>query len=278
MLSPLRYPGGKSDFIKTAIQIVKDNNLSAMSMVEPYAGSAAISLGLIEAGIISHTTLVERDPLIYSFWKAVFEHTDDLVAAFLELPITLDTWESFKPFLNIKEPLPDQIVKLGLAGLFFNRTNFSGILNAGPIGGKGQKSAYPIDCRTNKKELISRIRKIASFSKQVNTEFGDAVEIIKRYKDQENLFFYLDPPYFVKGESLYRYFYKLKEHKELARALINARFSWLLSYDDHHVIEFLYEDFYVKRHAFQYSAGSPKNHSELLISSFEIEQSSLDCK
>lgn len=276
MLSPLRYPGGKSDFIKTAIQIVKNSNLSGLPMVEPYAGSSAISLGLLEAGVISHSTLVERDPLIYSFWKAVFEHTDELIDSFSELPITLDTWNELKQYFVVDKPKENEILSLGIAGLFFNRTNFSGILNAGPIGGKEQKSAYKIDCRTNKSEIIARIKKIASYSSQITVEFGDALDFVNSNKDHRNIFFYLDPPYFIKGESLYRYFYKLKEHKELAKALSGANFKWLLSYDDHHVIEFLYEDFHIKRHVFQYSAGSPKNHSELLVSNFEIHQSSLD--
>lgn len=276
MLSPLRYPGGKSDFIKTAIKIVEDNNLSGMSMVEPYAGSAAISLGLLEAGVISHTTLVERDPLIYSFWKTVFEHTDELIDSFNKLPITLDTWNELKQCFTIDKPKKSELLRLGIAGLFFNRTNFSGILNAGPIGGKEQKSAYKIDCRTNKNEIAARIKKIASYSPKISVEFGDAIDFISLKKNETNLFFYLDPPYFIKGESLYRYYYKLKEHKDLAKALANAKFSWLLSYDDHHVIEFLYEDFHMKRYAFQYSAGSPKNHSELLVSNFKILQSSLD--
>ncbi len=272
----MRYPGGKSDFVKTAAKILEDNNLVGLPIVEPYAGSAAVSLGLLEAGLVSHATLVERDPLIYSFWKAVFERTDALVTAFNDLPISLETWHGLRPLLSVDAPSPRKIVQLGLAGLFFNRANFSGILDAGPIGGKGQKSQYKIDCRTNKEDIISRIRRISEFSEVVSVEFGDAVEIVGQYKNKKKVFFYIDPPYFQKGESLYRYFYKLREHKQLAQALVKTKFPWLLSYDVHHVIEFLYEDFYVNRYNFQYSARSPKNHEELLISSFQIQQSTLD--
>ena len=280
MQSPLRYPGSKSDFIQTAIRIIEDNDLAGLPLVEPYAGSAAVTLGLLNAKVIKHATLVERDPLVYSFWKCVFERTDDLVSAFSELPITMETWHNFHTLRSINAPSSKskQQLQLGLACLFFNRANFSGILNAGPIGGKEQKSQYKIDCRTNKQEIISRIQKIAEFSGKVDVEFGDAIEVIDRYRNRKKVFFYIDPPYFLKGESLYRYAYKLKEHKLLAQALTKTKFPWVLSYDVHHVIEFLYEDFHIKKCNFQYSARSPKNHEELVVSNFEIKQLATDIK
>lgn len=280
MLSPLRYPGSKSDFINTAIHLIEDNGFLGLPFVEPYAGSAAVTLGLLNAKVVKSATLIERDPLLYSFWQCVFDRPDELISTFLDLPITLETWHNFHPLLSIDSPpsRPKQQLQLGLACLFFNRVNFSGILNAGPIGGKEQKSEYKIDCRTNKEEIALRIQKIAEYAACVNVEFGDAIEAINRYRNRKKVFFYIDPPYFQKGESLYRYAYKLKEHKLLAQALTNAKFPWVLSYDVHHVIEFLYEDFHVKKCAFQYSARSPKNHEELVISNFEIQQSSIDVK
>jgi DNA adenine methylase len=275
MLSPLRYPGSKSDFIKTAAKIIKNSQLTGLNMIEPYAGSAAVSLGLLDLNLINKVTLVERDPLVYSFWKSIVDNSEGLISSFEELPITLDTWHDLRPLLHIDFPKEDEILKLGIAGLFFNRANFSGILNAGPIGGKEQKSAYKIDCRTNKIEIANRIRKIANYKDRISVVFGDAVNLITDYKETENVFFYIDPPYFQKGESLYRYFYRLKEHKTLANALSNVKFKWLLSYDYHHVIEFLYEEFYINKYEFQYSARSPKNHTELLISNFLISPESL---
>lgn len=210
MLSPLRYPGSKSDFIQTAAKILKASDLVGYEMVEPYAGSAAVSLGFLELNLIRHVTLVERDPLVYSFWKSVVDAPEDLISEFESTPITLDKWHELRPLLQTDTPDNEDILKLGLAGLFFNRANFSGILNAGPIGGKEQKSEYKINCRTNKVEIAKRIRKIAEYKDKISVVFGDATDIVSQYKESQNVFFYLDPPYFVKGESLYRYFYRLK--------------------------------------------------------------------
>lgn len=270
MHSPLRYPGGKSDFLLTMRLIFEKGGFTGTPIVEPYAGSAAISLGLLDLGLTPHVTLMERDPLIYAFWLSVFTKTTDLIVAYQDLPIDLQTWSRFQPLLRLEEPAPDQLLEMGLACLFLNRANFSGILNAGPIGGKGQQSKYKIDCRTNKDDIISRILALAMHADKVDVRFGDAADLIKERKRERDVFFYLDPPYFNKGELLYRHFYTLRHHKELAALLGTCRFDWLLSYDDHHVIEFLYESFHVNRLAFRYSAHSPKNHDELLISSFEL--------
>lgn len=265
--SPLRYPGGKSDFFGVARSILQNARISGVHVVEPYAGSAAVSLGLLDWGIAKSVTLLERDPLLYAFWHCVFNDSSELIARFQELPITIDTWEQTRPLLSLDKPDANRLVDLALAALFLNRANFSGILNAGPIGGRNQRSKYKIDCRTNKDAIIARLLALSMLSPNVEVEFGDAVEWINRNK-RGNFFVYLDPPYFVKGALLYRYFYNLKDHRDLARALASSKFNWLLSYDDDPVIEYLYENFHVCRIGFQYSVHSPKSHSELLISNF----------
>lgn len=270
MQSPLRYPGGKSDFVSTVNQIIKAANYSGLPFCEPYAGSAAVSLGLLNDGTVSHATILERDPVLYSFWKCVFEKTDELVTRFEKLPITIATWHELQSLLKVKEPTDNNIVELGLAGLFLNRANFSGILKGGPIGGKGQLSNYKIDCRTNKDDIIKRIISISKLNKRVSVEYGDAISFIDKYKRRKKVFFYIDPPYFEKGSALYRYYYKHSDHKKLAECLKNVKFPWLLSYDSHHVIEFFYDDFFIRRHNFRYSARKPKNDEELLISNFEL--------
>lgn len=271
MLSPLRYPGSKADLVPTIAQILINNNLTGCSLIEPYAGSASISLGLVESGIISSSIIGEQDPLLYSFWKSVFENTDDLLEKFIDLPINIETWHRLHPLLKIKNlNEKSDYVELGLAGLFFNRVNFSGILNSGPIGGMHQKSNYKIDCRTNKDDIICRILAISTLHEKITVHFGDAIELINNYKIKNNDIIYADPPYYTQGENLYRYYYKLKDHKLLAEALRKTSSKWLASYDDHPVIESLYEDFDIHRHAFKYSARMPKKNNELLISNFQI--------
>lgn len=269
MLSPLRYPGSKANLVPVVAEILIAKKLTDLPLIEPYAGSASVSLGLVEAGIIPSALIGEQDPLLYSFWRAVFENTDELLERFIDLPINIDTWHRLRPLLKIKNPNDaSDLVELGLAGLFFNRSNFSGILNSGPIGGLHQKSQYKIDCRTNKDTIICRILSISTLHEKIKVHFGDAVTLIENTNKNPNQILYIDPPYYLQGESLYRYFYQLKDHKRLAEALKETKSNWLVSYDDHYIIESLYENFNIRRHAFRYSAHSPKKHNELLISNF----------
>ena len=214
--------------------------------------------------------MLERDPLLYAFWHCVFNRSDDLIVEYQKLPITIKTWHELRPLLLVKEVKTSQLLQLGVAGLFFNRANFSGVLNGGPIGGLKQKSQYTIDCRTNKDDLICRILNIAAYADKFSVEFGDAIDLIERHSRKSRAIFYVDPPYFEKGELLYRYFYKHSDHKRLATTLKKAKFSWVLSYDPHHVIEFLYSNFAVQKHHFRYSLRSPKKHDELLISNVDL--------
>lgn len=270
-LSPLRYPGSKANFVPVVAHLLNKCEFKVRTFVEPYAGSASITLGLLENNIINNAILGEQDPLLFAFWEAVFRHTDELLERFLDLPITLETWHKLRPLLATKSPYETKdFVGYALAGLFFNRANFSGILNGGPIGGMKQLSDYKINCRTNKDEIVCRILAASTLSEKVEVFFGDAVALINKRAHRKTDFVYADPPYYLQGESLYRYFYRLGDHKRLAQTLTDTNAKWLLSYDDHHVIEFLYEKFNMRRHDFQYSARSPKKHTELLISNFDL--------
>lgn len=270
MLSPLRYPGSKSDFAALAFSILQSTGNAGGTLIEPFAGSGIVSLSLLDAGLISNAVLIEKDVLVYSFWQALFNHTDELIAKFQELPITLETWHSLRPLMETRTASASDVVQLGLACLFFNRANFSGILKAGPIGGMKQASKYTIDCRTNKDEIIVRLLAAATLAERVTVHHADAVEFLSR-KLPKNCVLYVDPPYFVKGELLYRHHYKMADHRNLAAVLEKVRAPWLLSYDVHHIIEHLYAHFEVTKLRFSYSAHSPKNHDELLISNFVID-------
>lgn len=271
LINPLRYPGSKSSFVEEFSELMKTSNLVGKEIVEPYAGSSSISLGMLHKGLVSHATLIERDPLIYAFWHCVFSKTRELIELIDKLDVTLDTWYSMEKYRHIDNPTQDNILEMGLAGLFFNRTNFSGVLHAGPIGGKTQTSAYPVNCRFNKKDIIKRVLAVSKFADQVHVIFGDAIDFMKaaNLEGNSNRFFYIDPPYYKQGSKLYRYHYDLIKHKLLADTLTEASYKWILSYDKHHVIEHFYTEFNQITRDFRYSSRSPKQEQELLITNID---------
>ncbi|ABO49415.1 D12 class N6 adenine-specific DNA methyltransferase [Desulforamulus reducens MI-1] len=273
-LSPLRYPGSKAILTNYISSVLEENYLTDCTIVEPYAGSAVVSLALLESLVAEKAILVERDPLVYSFWQSVFNHTYLLIEKIYNLPITIDTWNAFQIYRKCDNISSHTVVDLGLAGLFYNRTNFSGILKAGPLGGHNQSSQYKIDCRFNKHNIISQIERLSKFKNRVEVFFGDAMEFLKQNKKnflKGNFFLYADPPYYLKGKSLYRYWYEHKEHKALAKFLLSSNCNWLVSYDDHAEIRKMYSnEISLIPVYFDYSLTSPRRERELLISNLAL--------
>jgi DNA adenine methylase len=268
--SPLRYPGGKASLTPVIARIIKDQKLDGCRVFEPYAGSAAVSIALIGAGICASGSISERDPLLYSFWKCIFTNPNKLLQRVNKTAISLQTWHELRPLLDLDEPDESQADLLAFAALFFNRTNFSGVIHSGPIGGQTQSSDYAIDCRFNREELTERIERLSKLGEKFDVQFSDALDVIKAQRNKREAFFYIDPPYFLQGKKLYRYNYRLSGHIALADCLQKARFPWLLSYDNHDVIENLYEDFHNVYQEFRYSSRMPKKENELLITNMKL--------
>lgn len=270
-LNPLRYPGSKAAFVDEFSEYIRLNGLAGRQIVEPYAGSASISLGLVLNGTASSAILFERDPLVYAFWYCVFYRTSELIDSITSLDISLRTWHEFDPLRKIDDIQDQDLLELGIAGLFFNRTNFSGVIHAGPIGGQSQGSDYAVDCRFNKVDLIKRIRAASKLAGRVEIYFGDAINALRdaNNTDNDNRFFYIDPPYYKQGKKLYRYHYNDTAHKLLADTLSQAAYSWILSYDNHHVIEHHYAGFHRITKNFRYSSRVAKQEKELLITNVE---------
>ena len=141
------------------------------------------------------------------------------------------------------------------------------------LGGTKQKSEYKIDCRFNKKELIERIKLIATYESRIHLHKLDALDLVKEIKKKsksKNVIFYFDPPYFLKGQSLYMNSYEPRHHKEVSDAIKKIKNAkWIVSYDDIPEINSLYSDNDIQKiHYFlNHSAYKQKKGKEVLFCS-----------
>lgn len=245
-INPLRYPGAKRALTNYINDLLIANNIQGCCFIEPYAGSAAVGLELLQRNMIETLVLCEKDILLYAFWESVFNETDALCEKIAETPITIETWHQLEIYRQIETLEQANILDLGFAGLFFNRTNFSGILKANPIGGINQTSQYDISCRFNKEKIIGIIQVIARYRNFVEVYLDDALHFMRMQNTrflQQNCFAYFDPPYYEKGSKIYRHYYTNQDHVTLAnyvRALHHL--DWIISYDDAPFICGLYGD------------------------------------
>jgi DNA adenine methylase len=277
-INPLRYPGAKRTLIDYIEKLLVINNLAGCCFYEPYAGSAVVGIELLRRDIINNLVLCEKDILLFAFWKCVFEKTGVLCKKIIDTPITIEAWKKMDMYRKETKVHKKNLLNLGFAGLFFNRTNFSGILNANPIGGIEQKSEYDISCRFNKQKIISVIKDIAKYKDFVEVYFDDALNFMScnhfRFIKQK-CFVYFDPPYFEKGEQIYRHFYTRQEHAKLSTFVKKIKYvDWLISYDDSPFICNLYSgDKAQYRPLFiDYSCATKKRirGNELLISNLPL--------
>ena len=239
--SPLRYPGGKQKLAKFIDQICVDNNING-HYVEPYAGGASVALYLLLTNRVKEITINDLDKAIYAFWWSVKYRTFELRRLIDSTDITIDEWYKQKSILSNKNSEKD-LLKLGFAALFLNRTNYSGILNAGVIGGAHQKGKYRIDCRFNKQNIVYRIKLIGSMSNHINIFNLDALDLVENIKCNDNTIFYFDPPYFLKGESLYMNHYQSDDHRAVSEKIKSIKDAkWIVSYDNAPEIHDLYDD------------------------------------
>jgi DNA adenine methylase len=263
--SPLRYPGGKGKLARFVADVIRANGLRDGTYVEPYAGGAAVAFELLLTGVVRRVVINDLNGPIYAFWRSVLDDTADLVDLIRGTEVTMAVRERAKR--TFMEGTGTRL-ELAFATFFLNRTNRSGILNGGPIGGVNQNGTWKMDARYNKEALIERIYKIARMRKYISLTNLDAVEFIKTVSQTwpSKTLVYLDPPYHDKGRDLYYNFYQHDDHANVAFAVHHlTNVQWIVSYDDVEPIHRLYQDASCLRYTIGYSARERSRGAEAMF-------------
>lgn len=241
--------------------------------MEPYAGGAGVALSLLIDEVVEHVHINDVDPAIAVFWRVVTQNTSELIAMIESAQVTIDAWHHWRNVMLGNENATE--LERGFATLFMNRTNRSGILKGGVIGGKEQAGNYKIGARFMRNELCSRIERIGIFSDRIHVYEEDAHQLLMRchkFLPLKSLV-YLDPPYYVKGAGLYRNFYRHNDHVRIAKLLGSKRFRrpWVVSYDNAEQIKDMYA--YAKPYAYglNYTAQRRYSGSEVMFFSDRLK-------
>jgi DNA adenine methylase len=239
----LRYPGGKAPFAPFIAKIMEVNGVAGGHYLEPYAGGAGVALDLLFQGLASHIHINDVDPAVYAFWISVTQYSHALLKLLESTSITIEEWFRWRSVL--REDCKASFVEKGFATLFMNRTNRSGILKAGVIGGKNQDGDYKLDARFKKDVVAARIRKIAKRADDISVYCEDSLCLLKRCSEflPDKSLIYLDPPYYVKGKGLYRNYYEHDDHVAIAETIQKKQFEWpwIVSYDNTEEIRAMYQ-------------------------------------
>lgn len=239
--SPLRYPGGKNCLYKFVIKLLEDNDLIGTNYAEPYAGGAGLALRLMMDEFVNEIYINDLDPSIYAVWFAILNRPDDMCRWLETVAISVEQWNEYKRIQ--REYKTADMLELGKATFFLNRTNVSGIISGGPIGGVSQLGRYKIDARFNRQELISRIDRISRFAHRIHLSNQDGIDFLNVVDRRHNdMFIYLDPPYYQKGSCLYMNAFEEQDHAALSKKVELLQNRWMVSYDNHDFILNLYPE------------------------------------
>jgi DNA adenine methylase len=224
-------------------------------------------------GVVEHVHINDADPAIAGFWRVATQMPNQLVAMVASEPVTMDAWRHWRSVMLGQ--VSGSELERGFATLFMNRTNRSGILKGGVIGGKEQAGSYKIDARFMREELCIRLERIGKHAGGIHVYEEDAHQLLGRCHEflPAKSLVYLDPPYYVKGAGLYRNFYKHDDHVKIAKLLGSDRFRrpWVVSYDNADEIKDMYA--FAKPYAYglNYTAQRRYTGSEVMFFSKRIQ-------
>lgn len=269
--SLLRYPGGKSQLTIFVKHLLDINNTKGI-YAEAFAGGFGLALNLLFANEIKSVLLNDYDPSIFSLWYSILNNSDKLIEKIDNTEISIQEWYHQHDIHSRVKNDPYSLDN-AYSTLFLNRTNVSGIINGGPIGGKNQTGKFKIDCRFKKEVLINKTLNISKHKDSIILTNLDANVFINKelvkYSPNDTFIFY-DPPYYKQGKNLYMSFVGPSEHEKLASNIISkSDYNWITTYDIEPYIYKLYSNSSkAYEYSLNYSANKKRKAKEYIFANY----------
>jgi DNA adenine methylase len=257
--SPFRYPGGKTWLIPTVRKWLKQDNSVVPKLIEPFAGGAIVSLTAAFEGLANHTYMIEKDEEISAVWETILSENNKWLAdKILTFNLTIDNakHELEKPQKTLSEVAFCTILK--------NRIYHGGILAKGSGMVKKGENGKGITSRWYPKTLYNRIIAIGHLKDKFTFTKGNAFDTLDYYKNNEDTFFFIDPPYTVAGKRLYTHFDI--DHEKLFATTSQIKGRFMLTYDDTDEIRKLSEKYNLKYKTIPMKTTHHHQKNEIIIS------------
>ena len=246
-------------------QVRKLNGLGDRVIAEPFAGGAGASLTLLYLEETPEIYINDADPAIHDFWWAIINRPKQFADMISKTRVSMAEWRRQRDVYRDRGRVSR--LRRGFAAFYLNRCNRSGIImNGGPIGGVKQEGKWKLNARFNKVDLRRRCEKVAEYRDRVHVSARDGIKFIESH-DADSTLFFIDPPYFGKGNTLYLDTLDEKYHVALAARLKSiADSAWVLTYDDCSEIRQIYRDWTtIRPFSLRYAASERRSGKEVLI-------------
>jgi DNA adenine methylase len=253
--SPLRYAGGKTLAVAYIVEHLPTN---INKVVSPFIGGGSVEVSIArELGL----PVIGYDifELLVNYWKVQVNQSEALYNSLFQLSNTKEEYERVKDLLKTIWNKNDGYIKndftdLELATYYYFNHN----LSYGPGFLGWMSSIY-----TDEKKYNSMINKVRNFD--VNNLSVKHKSFEKSIPSHNSDFLYLDPPYFLDGDSkMFKGVYPMRNfpvhhngfnHALLADLLYKHKGGFILSYNDCSWIREAYKDFKIVEVGWQYTMG-----------------------
>lgn len=231
-LSPFRYPGGKTWLVPEVRKWLMSSPIKPSVFVEPFAGGAMAGLSAASEGLVHRVILSELDVDVAAVWQTIF-HEKDVDVNWLcrqinNFEVTLDNVKS------ILDRNPRAIRAKAFRTIIKNRMQRGGIMASGAGLVKSGEAGKGLNSRWYPETLVKRIEALQALRGTITFERSDAFDVINRYANDPNAFFFIDPPYTAGGKKAGKRLYTHNEidHSKLFELMASVQGSVMMTYDD----------------------------------------------
>lgn len=265
--SPLRYPGGKSKAIDSISKLIPDFR----EFREPFVGGGSVFVYLKQKYPSKYFWINDIYRNLYHFWNECKENPNALIDSILELRVKYpDGKELYRFLLNNIDSFDS--IKKAAAFFIFNRITFSGTTESGGFSNAAFHKRFT-------ESSIERVKSLSNILLNTKISNYDYEEVIS--KDGEDVFLFLDPPYYSatksalygKNGSLHKTF----DHERFANVMKDTKHKWLITYDDSDYIKDLFSFANIQPWGLTYgmrnvNKDSNQNGKELFISNYSFKE------
>jgi DNA adenine methylase len=266
--SPLRYPGGKSRAVSYLLSFVPHFK----ELREPFFGGGSFSFYYVQKRPTAKFYASDINYDLYCFWKELKTNKDQLIQEILKVWKTRQNGkELFKELVSKRQHTMSDFER-AVDFFILNRINFSGVVDSGGYSEQAFEKRFT-------RSSIERLEKTYHIVKHIEFSSKDYSDLL--FRNGENAFIFLDPPYYSATKSrLYGkkgYLHTDFNHELFFENMTRCKHRWLITYDNCEYIKKIFQDFYLVEWELQYGMNNYKQQTaqkgkELLIANYDIKQ------
>lgn len=266
IVSPLRYPGGKSRSVKKIKELVPKFE----EFREPFVGGGSVFFYLKQTFPQKNFWINDKYVELATFWQ---ESQNNLKSVLDKVKNWKSDFTVGKELFYFLKENKSNFDEEEIAAMFFvfNRITFSGTTEAGGYS----EQAFQKRFTDSSVKRLENIESVLQNTKITNTDYAEVI-----LAEGKNVFMFLDPPYsknkksalYGKNGNLHKGF----DHERFANTLKKCPHKWLLTYDNSTFIRELFSfanitDWNLTYGMRNVTKNSNQKEDELFISNYSLE-------